>query len=42
MSSVLEKLKKNCRIKEAEVLAESSFYMDKDVTSTSVPMINVP
>jgi RecA/RadA recombinase len=41
MSSVLEKLKKNCRIKEAEVLAESSFYMDKDVTSTSVPMINV-
>jgi RecA/RadA recombinase len=41
MSSVLEKLKKNCRIKEAEVLAESSFYSEKDVTSTSVPMINV-
>ena len=41
MSSVLEKLKKNCRIKEAEVLAESAFYSDKDITSTSVPMINV-
>lgn len=41
MSSVLEKLKKNCRIKEAEVLAESSFYSEKDVTPTSVPMINV-
>ena len=41
MSSVLERLKKNCRIKEAEVLAESSFYSEKDVTSTSVPMINV-
>lgn len=41
MSSVLEKLKKNCRIKEAEVLAESSFYSEKDITSTSVPMINV-
>ena len=41
MSSILERLKKNCRIKEAEVLAESSFYSEKDVTSTSVPMINV-
>jgi RecA/RadA recombinase len=41
MSSVLEKLKKNCRIKEAEVLANSAFYSDKDITSTSVPMINV-
>ena len=41
MSSILERLKKNCRIKEAEVLAESSFYSEKDITSTSVPMINV-
>lgn len=41
MANILEKLKKNCRIKEAEVLAESSFYSEKDITSTSVPMINV-
>ena len=41
MSSVLEKLKKNCRIKEADVLADSDFYSEKDVTSTSVPMVNV-
>jgi len=41
MSSVLEKLKKNCRIKEADVLSESEFYAEKDITSTSVPMINV-
>jgi RecA/RadA recombinase len=41
MSSVLEKLKKNCRIKEADILAESDFYAEKDVTPTSVPMVNV-
>lgn len=41
MSSILERLKKNCRIKEADVLSESSFYAEKDVTPTSVPMINV-
>ena len=41
MSSVLEKLKKNCRIKEADVLADSDFYAEKDITSTSVPMVNV-
>lgn len=41
MSSILEKLKKNCRIKEADVLSESEFYAEKDITTTSVPMINV-
>jgi len=41
MSSILEKLKKNCRIKEAEVLADSTLYGEKDITTTSVPMINV-
>ena len=41
MSTILEKLKKNCRIKEADVLSESEFYAEKDITSTSVPMINV-
>ena len=41
MSSVLEKLKKNCKIKSAEVLAESALYAEKDQIPTSVPMINV-
>jgi RecA/RadA recombinase len=41
MSSLLDKLKKNCKIKEAEVLADSPFYADKDMTATPVPMINV-
>ena len=41
MSSILDKLKKNCRIKEADVLSESDFYSDKDITPTPVPMINV-
>lgn len=41
MSSILEKLKKNCRIKEADILADSDFYAEKDITSTAVPMINV-
>lgn len=39
--SVLEKLKKNCRIKEADILSESSFYASKDITTTAVPMVNV-
>jgi RecA/RadA recombinase len=41
MSSILDKLKKNCRIKEADVLSESDFYSEKDITPTPVPMINV-
>jgi hypothetical protein len=39
--SLLEKLKKNSRIKESAVLSESIFYATKDITSTPVPMINV-
>jgi hypothetical protein len=41
MSSVLEKLKKNSRIKEAEVLADSQYFGKVELTSTAVPMINV-
>jgi hypothetical protein len=41
MSSVLEKLKKNSRIKEAEVLADSQYFEKVELTSTAVPMINV-
>lgn len=38
---MLEKLKKNCRIKEADVLADSKFFGKKDLISTTIPMLNV-
>ena len=39
--SLLEKLKKNSTIKEAEVMNKSKFFNKKDMIQTSVPMINV-
>lgn len=39
--SLMERIRKNSTIKEADVLAESKFFNDKDVVSTAVPMINV-
>ena len=39
--SLLDKLKKNCRVKEAEVLSESTLYGKRDMVKTDVPMINV-
>ena len=41
MPALLEKLKKNCRIKEADVLADSKFFGVTDLTSTTIPMLNV-
>ena len=40
MSSIMDKLKKNSRVKETNVLAESKFFTDKDIIPTDVPMIN--
>lgn len=37
----MNKLKKNSRIKETEVLTESKFFNEKDQIPTDVPMINV-
>jgi RecA/RadA recombinase len=37
----MDKLKKNSRIKETSILSESSFFNEKDMITTSVPMINV-
>jgi len=37
----MDKIKKNNRIKGADVLSESKFFSDQDMTPTSVPMINV-
>ena len=39
--SLLDKLKKNSRIKGSDILSDSDFYSKKDVCQTSVPMINV-
>lgn len=39
--SIMDKLKKNSKIKETEVLADSKFFNEKDMIKTPVPMINV-
>jgi len=39
--SVMDKLKKNSKIKETEVLGSSKFFSEQDQTPTDVPMINV-
>ena len=41
MSSIMDKLKKNSKIKTSDILSESRFFTEKDMTPTSVPMINV-
>jgi RecA/RadA recombinase len=41
MSSVMDKLKKNSKIKETSILATSKFFSEKDQVPTDVPMINV-
>ena len=39
--SIMDKLKKNSRIKATEVLEKSVFFQEQDSCSTSVPMVNV-
>ena len=39
--SVMDKLKKNSKIKTTDILADSMLFKDKDVISTTVPMVNV-
>ena len=39
--SIMDKLKKNSKIKETQILQKSKFFQEKDQTATSVPMINV-
>lgn len=41
MSKVLDKLKANSKVAEADVLADSKFFGKRELTSTPVPMINV-
>ena len=37
----MDKLKKNSTLKHTEVLSKSKFFNEKDMVSTSVPMVNV-
>jgi len=39
--SIMDKLKKNSKIKDTEVLSDSAFFNEKDQTPTDVPMVNV-
>ena len=39
--SIMDKLKKNSKVKFTEVLSESKFFNDKDMVPTDVPMMNV-
>ena len=39
--SIMDKLKKNSKIKTTSILSESKFFNDKDMVRTDVPMMNV-
>lgn len=39
--SIMDKLKKNSKIKTTEVLSDSKFFTEKDMVPTNVPMVNV-
>ena len=39
--SIMDKLKKNSKIKTSEILSQSKFFTEKDMTPTDVPMVNV-
>lgn len=41
MSSIMDKLKKNSKIKTTDVLSKSKFFNNKTQTPTNVPMVNV-
>ena len=39
--SIMDKLKKNSKVKQTSILSESKFFNEKDLIPTEVPMINV-
>jgi RecA/RadA recombinase len=39
--SIMDKLKKNSKIKSTDILSESKFFNEKTMTPTDVPMVNV-
>jgi len=41
MSNIMDKIKKNSKVKESAILSTSKFFNDVDFVATDVPMINV-
>lgn len=41
MANVMEKLKKNSTVKDSSILAKSKFFSDKEMVSSSVPVLNI-
>lgn len=41
MNSLLEKIRKNSTIKEAEILSHSKYFNEKDMITTNIPALNV-
>jgi len=41
MASIMDKLKKNSKLKATEILSESKFFNTKELIATDVPMVNV-
>lgn len=41
MPSIMDKLKKNSKLSNTEILSESKFFTEKDMIPTDVPMLNV-
>lgn len=41
MASIMDKLKKNSKLKSTEILSESKFFNEKEMIATDVPMVNV-
>ena len=39
--SIMDKLKKNSKLKDTSILSESKFFTEKDMVTTDVPMMNV-
>jgi len=39
--SIMDKLKKNSKVKDTSILSESKFFTEKDMVTTDVPMLNV-
>ncbi len=39
--SIMDKLKKNSKVKESDILSDSKFFNEKDMVKTDVPMLNV-
>jgi len=39
--SIMDKLKKNSKVKETSILSDSKFFTEKDMVKTEVPMMNV-